>query len=74
MPTKTTVYLDPAEYARLRRLAEARGVSAAALIREAVAEYAARQDTGPMPRSLGLGRSGSVAARAEELLARRPRR
>jgi hypothetical protein len=69
-PTKTTVYLDAADYRRLQRLARAAGRSAAELVREAVAEYA-RKHAGPgRPRSLGAGRSGrkDLSEQAERLL------
>jgi hypothetical protein len=70
--TKTTVYLSAAEYRRLKALAEAEDRPAAELVREAVAEYTAKRTPARrLPRSLGAGRSrgGSVAARAEALLA-----
>jgi predicted transcriptional regulator len=68
--TKTTVYLDAADYRKLQRLAQREGRSAAELVREAVAEYAARRQPAAMPASLGAGRSGSgdLSERAEELL------
>jgi hypothetical protein len=67
---KTTVYLDAADYRRLKALARSQGRSAAELIREAVAEYVRARPDGPLPRSLGMGRSGrgDLAERAEELL------
>lgn len=67
---RTTVYLDPADYRRLKALARAQGKPAAALIREAVAEYANRHAPAARPSSIGAGRSstGTVAQRAEELL------
>ena len=68
--TKTTVYLPAAEYRRLQALAEAEGRPAAELIREAVAEYAARRLGGRRPRTLGAFRSGkrTLSERAERLL------
>jgi hypothetical protein len=41
------------------------------LVREAVAEYAARRASDELPHSLGAGRSGrdDLAERSEELLA-----
>src|SRR5687767_8823984 len=68
--TKTTVYLPAAEYRRLQALAQAEGRSAAALIREAVAEYAARRAGQKRPRTLGAFRSGNgtLSERAETLL------
>jgi hypothetical protein len=67
---KTTVYLDAADYQRLKGLARAEGRTGAELVREAVAEYARRRGEGARPRSLGAGSSGSgdLAERAEELL------
>jgi hypothetical protein len=67
--SKTTVYLDAADYRRLKTLARAEGRSAAELVREAVAEYARRKGR-PRPASLALGRSGrgDLSERAEELL------
>jgi hypothetical protein len=70
MSNKTTVYLEPIAYDRLKRLARARGESPAFLLREAVAEYVARHAPKRLPRSLGAHRSGrkDLATRAEELL------
>ena len=67
---KTTVYLDPADYRRLKALAAADGRSAAELIRAAVSEYASRRASGRLPRSLGAGCSGDgqLSERAEDLL------
>ena len=68
--TKTTVYLDAAEYRRLKALASKEGRSAAELIRDAVSEYTRRKAPRVLPTSLGVGRSGdeSLAERSEELL------
>ena len=68
--TKTTVYLPSAEYRRLQALAEAEGRPTAELIREAVAEYAARRLGARKPRTVGAFRSGkqTLSERAEELL------
>jgi predicted transcriptional regulator len=68
--TKTTVYLDAADYEQLKALARAEGRTAAELVREAVAEYARRRAGGLRPRSLGAGRSGrgDLGERSEELL------
>lgn len=67
---KTTVYLDSAEYRRLKAVAEAEGRSAAELVREAVREYTARRATRSRARSIGRFRSGvpDLADRANELL------
>lgn len=70
MITKTTVYLDSADYRRLKRIARAQGRTPAALVRDAVAEYARRHGRRKTPRSLGAGRSGrgDLSERVEELL------
>ena len=67
---KTTVYLDAAEYQRLKAIARRERRAPAALVREAVKEYAQRHDRRPVPRSLGAGCSGGgkLGERAEELL------
>lgn len=69
--TRTTVYLDAADYRRLKAIARAEGRSAAELVREAVSEYARRRGGRARPRSIGSGRSGrdDLSERAEELLA-----
>jgi hypothetical protein len=68
---KTTVYLDAADYRRLKAIARARGCAPAQLVREAVARYAASETPPRRPRSIGAGRSrrGDLSERAEELLA-----
>lgn len=65
------MYLDTADYRRLKALARAEGRSAAELVREAVAEYAARRAGSKRPRSLAAGRSGrgDLSERADEFLA-----
>src|SRR3954467_15573382 len=67
---KTTLYLDSAEYRKLKRIAEQRKAAPASLVREAVAEYVARHATAQMPRSVGAFRSGrgDLSERAEALL------
>jgi predicted transcriptional regulator len=67
---KTTVYLDAADYRRLKRLAAAEGRPAAELIRTAVGEYVRAHATRGRPASLGAGRSGdgTLSERTEELL------
>jgi hypothetical protein len=67
---KTTVYLDAAEYRRLKALAATEGRSAAGLIRAAVSEYVASRGAPRRPRSIGSGRSGdgTLSERAESLL------
>lgn len=67
---KTTVYLDSADYERLKVLARAQGRPAADLVREAVATYTRSQPLPTRPASIAAGRSGrsDISARAEELL------
>jgi hypothetical protein len=67
---RTTVYLDAADYQRLKAIARRERRAPAALVREAVKEYAQRHDRRPVPRSLGAGCSGGgkLGERAEELL------
>ena len=55
---KTTVYLNAADYRKLKSLAADQGRSAAELVREAVAEYAARATQRLWPRSIGIADSG----------------
>jgi predicted transcriptional regulator len=68
---KTTVYLGAADYQRLKAIARATGRTPAELVREAVAQYAAREMPARRPKSVGAGRSrrGDVSERAEDLLA-----
>ena len=70
MAQKTTVYLDPLDYRKLKALAQEEGRAPAALIREAVAEYARRHEKKRMPKSIGMGRSGrsDLSERFEEML------
>ena len=68
---KTTLYLDPGDYRRLKRLAASRRKAPAALVREAIAQYVAKHAPGPSPRTLiGGFRSGlrDFAERSEEFL------
>jgi Ribbon-helix-helix protein, copG family len=67
---KTTVYLEVADYRRLKVLAQAEGRKAADLIREAVAEYAQRRVTARRPRTIGMAASGlaDLAQRDEDYL------
>jgi hypothetical protein len=68
--TKTTVYLDSADYRRLKALASAQGRTAAELVREAVALYARAHAAPPRPGSIGAGSSGrgDLSERVEDLL------
>jgi predicted transcriptional regulator len=67
---KTTVYLDPADYRALKRIAARTRRPPAELVREAVAEYAARHQPKRMAKSVGAFASGrhDLSERAEELL------
>ena len=67
---KTTVYLDAADYRRLKTMASAEGRSAAELIRAAVSEYARTRSPQRLPSSLGAAGSGdgTLSERTEELL------
>lgn len=71
MTQKTTVYLEAADYARLKVIARVRRRAPAELVREAVSEYAARHAPKRRPRSLGMAASGrrDLGERAEDLLA-----
>jgi predicted transcriptional regulator len=55
---RTTITLDVETRTRLRRIAADRGMSMAALIREAI--DATIEVHAPRPRSLGAGASGTV--------------
>ncbi|MGH8247404.1 MAG: CopG family transcriptional regulator [Gammaproteobacteria bacterium] len=68
---KTTVYMDEATYRRLKQIARQRRRPPAEMVREAVAEYAARHSRRRKPRSIGAFRSGrrDLGQRAESLLA-----
>lgn len=67
---KTTVYLDAADYRALKRIAARTRRPPAELVREAVAEYAARYAGRRMPKSIGAFSSGrhDLSERAEDLL------
>jgi predicted transcriptional regulator len=67
---KTTVYLDADDYRRLKALARSSNRKPASLVREAVAEYTARQVPRRRARSVGAGDSGrgDLSERAEALL------
>jgi len=69
-PQKTTVYLDAEAYRRVKVLAAEDGRPPAALIREAVSQYASRRLPRRRARSVGIGRSGrkDLSVRAEKLL------
>ena len=67
---KTTVYLNKGDYRRLKALAKEAGRPVAELVREVVAEYAARHGAAVRPSSIGVGRSGrgDLSECAEDLL------
>jgi hypothetical protein len=67
---KTTLYLDAEDYRRLKSLARGRGVKAAQVVREAVAEYVVRHAPRRAPQSVGRFASGrsDLSERAEQLL------
>lgn len=68
---KTTLYLDPGDYRRLKRLAASRRKTPAALVREAIAQYVAKHAPGATPKAfVGAFRSGirDFAERSEEFL------
>lgn len=68
---KTTVYLDDADYRRLKALARVDGRPSAELVREAVAQYVAKRSGTVRPSSIGSARSGrsDISERVDELLA-----
>jgi hypothetical protein len=70
MPSKTTVYLDATDYRELKRIASRKGVSAAQLVREAVAAYTVHHGRAGRAKSVGAFRSGrrDLSERAEGLL------
>ena len=67
---KTTVYLDSADYRRLKALARNDRRTAADLVREAVALYVSSRVTPTRPASIATGRSGrgDLSERTDELL------
>ena len=67
---KTTLYLDGADYSKLKRIAAARRRAPAALVREAGAEDVARHGATALPSSLGAATSGrtDLSEKAERLL------
>jgi predicted transcriptional regulator len=67
---KTTVYLHSADYRALKQIAARTRRPSAELVREAVAEYAARHGKRRGAKSVGAFSSGrhDIGERAEELL------
>ena len=72
---KTTVYLDEADYRRLKAIGRELGRPPAALVREAVSEFTRSYGRRKKVRSLGIGHSGrgDLSERADELLIGLPR-
>lgn len=64
------MYLDADDYRALKRIAARKKRQPAELVREAVAEYAARHERRRAPKSIGAFASGrrDLSERAEELL------
>jgi predicted transcriptional regulator len=69
---KTTVYLNAEDYRALKRIAARTRRPPAELVREAVAEYAARHEQRRTAKSVGAFASGrrDLSERAEDLLKR----
>ena len=67
---RTTVYLEEQTDLNLSQLARQQGRSKAELIREALTTYVEQRAPRPLPRSVGMGRSGvpDLAEHDEELL------
>lgn len=67
---RTTVYLEEQTDLDLSQLARQQGRPKAELIREALSVYVAQRASRPLPRSVGMGRSGvpDLAEHDEELL------
>lgn len=68
---RTTVYLEEATDLELAQLARQQGRPKAELVREALTTYVAQQySPRPLPRSVGMGRSGisNLAEQDEALL------
>ncbi|MGH9467237.1 MAG: CopG family ribbon-helix-helix protein [Terriglobales bacterium] len=68
---KTTVYLDEEAYRALQTVARRMKRTPAALVRQAVAEFAARHTRRALPRSLGAFSSGrpDLGQNADDYLA-----
>jgi hypothetical protein len=67
MVQRTTIVISEDLHAKLRRIAAERGMSFAALLREAAEEKV--RESRRAPRNLGMGKSGQtdIARRASEL-------
>ncbi len=67
---KTTIYLDEADYRRLKAMARAQGRPSAQLVREAVALYVTSHAATVRPASIAAGHSGrrNLSERTDELL------
>lgn len=68
--SKTTIYLDPDDYRRLKAMARKEGRPSAELVREAVAEYVRSRAGQGRPASVGAFRSGrrDLSERVDDLL------
>jgi hypothetical protein len=64
------VYLDAESYLRLKAIARTEGRTTAALVREAVVQYAARRTGASKARCVGIGKSGrhDLSEQADKLL------
>ena len=72
---RTSLFFDEKLLRELQKAADAQGVSVASLIREAVARYLAKPESGPaLPSITGRFASGmrDTASRTDELLWRDP--
>lgn len=63
---KTTIYLEDAEYRRLKRIAERERTSAAELIRAAVSDFLARHQPAGLPEWVGMLEADPTLASTEE--------
>ena len=63
---KTTVYLDDAEYRRLKRIADREHTSAAELIRAAISAYLARSQPEELPDWVGMLEGDATLAGTDE--------
>lgn len=67
---RTTVFFDPATRTRLRTLARRKGMTQAAVLREAIACYEQQSEPPGLPPGIGEFRSGdpATASRTKDLL------
>lgn len=71
---RTTIFLEDKLLREAKRLAQRRGLSFAMVVREAVAAYVARPQTGTLPSIAGQFSSGrgDASVRVDELLWKDP--